>query len=92
MSIVKHVNLKQMKKDEPNVGSIILRRGEGRTYNCGTMTAVFKADEEETTAKYSVSEWWLEPNSAGPGAHLHEENDEVFYVIGGKPFWLAING
>ena len=78
-----------MKKDEPNTGSIILRKGEGRIYNCGSMTAVFKADEEETTARYSVSEWWLEPNSAGPGAHLHEENDEVFYVIAGKPSLLV---
>ena len=49
----------------------------------GTMKAVFKADEEETQQRYSVSEWWLEPNSTGPGAHLHEENDEVFYVIDG---------
>jgi mannose-6-phosphate isomerase-like protein (cupin superfamily) len=78
-----------MKEDEQNNGSIILRKGQGRTYACGTMTAVFKADEEETTAKYSVSEWWLEPNSAGPGAHLHDENDEVFYVIGGKPSLLV---
>jgi len=78
-----------MKKDKPNDGSIILRKGEGRIYNCGSMTAVFKADEEETAARYSVSEWWLEPNSAGPGAHLHEENDEVFYVIAGNPSLLV---
>ncbi len=49
----------------------------------GAMTAIFKADEDETKEKYSVSEWWLEPHSGGPGAHLHEENDEVFYVIEG---------
>ncbi|MCD6066353.1 MAG: quercetin 2,3-dioxygenase [Bacteroidetes bacterium] len=63
--------------------SIILPAGEGRIYNCGTMTAVFKADENETDNKYSVSEWWLEPHSGGPGAHQHEENDEVFYVLEG---------
>lgn len=51
-------------------------KGEGRTYPCGTMTAVFKTDKEETSAKYGVSKWWLEPNSDGPGAHQHEENDE----------------
>lgn len=62
---------------------LILKTGEGRTYHCGAMTAVFKADENETAEKYSVSEWWLEPNSDGPGAHLHEENDEVFYVLEG---------
>jgi mannose-6-phosphate isomerase-like protein (cupin superfamily) len=62
---------------------LFLKPEEGRTYNCGTMTAVFKADENETANKYSISEWWLEPNSEGPGAHQHEENDEVFYGIEG---------
>ena len=69
--------------------SIILKKGEGRTYACGTMTAIFKADEEETKEKYSISEWWLDPKSTGPGAHLHEENDEVFYVIAGNPSVLV---
>ncbi len=64
-------------------GSIVLKANEGRKYNCGKMTAVFKADEEETKEKYSVSEWWLEPNSDGPGAHKHQDNDEVFYVLEG---------
>lgn len=64
--------------------AIILQPGEGRVYNCGTMTAVFKADENETASRYSISEWWLEPNSSGPGAHQHEENDEVFYAIEGR--------
>ncbi len=53
------------------------------------MTAVFKADEGETTERYSVSEWWLEPNSTGPGAHFHEANDEVFYVLEGTATILA---
>ncbi|MGE5943084.1 MAG: cupin domain-containing protein [Flavobacteriales bacterium] len=63
--------------------ALILPEGEGRIYNCGTMTAIFKADENETNEKYSVSEWWLEPQSSGPGAHQHEDNDEVFYVLEG---------
>ncbi|HEX6224813.1 MAG TPA: cupin domain-containing protein [Chryseolinea sp.] len=78
-----------MKNSEGSSKSIILKSGQGRTYQCGTMTAVFKADEAETKEKYSVSEWWLEPNSTGPGAHLHEENDEVFYVIAGRPSVLV---
>jgi len=52
-------------------------------YNCGSMTAVFKADEAETDAKYSVSEWWLEPQSSGPGSHQHDGNDELFFVMEG---------
>ena len=68
---------------------IILTAGQGRVYNCGTMTAIFKADENETNEKYSISEWWLEPNSDGPGAHSHDENDEVFYVLEGTTSFLV---
>jgi len=70
-------------------GAIFLTPDEGRKYNMGTMKAVFKADEEETQQRYSVSEWWLEPNSTGPGAHLHEANDEIFYVIEGTASLLV---
>jgi quercetin dioxygenase-like cupin family protein len=62
---------------------LILPRGEGRAYGMGAMRAVFKADEAETAQRYSISEWWLEPNCDGPGAHSHEANDEIFYVIEG---------
>lgn len=72
-----------------NTEVLFSKPGEGRTYNCGTMMAVFKADEHETAEKYSVSEWWLQPNSSGPGAHLHKENDEVFYVLEGTVSFLA---
>lgn len=72
-----------MKHEKTETDTLILKPGEGRTYNCGTMTAVFKADENETSEKYSISEWWLEPNSTGPGAHQHEDNDEVFYGLEG---------
>ncbi len=77
-----------MNKDNLQNGTIILKSGEGRKYPCGKMTAIFKADEEETDEKYSVSEWWLEPNSDGPGAHQHEANDEVFYVLDGTTSFL----
>jgi mannose-6-phosphate isomerase-like protein (cupin superfamily) len=72
-----------MKHKHSNDDALILHAGEGRVYNCGPMTAVFKADENETDENYSVSEWWLAPHSDGPGAHLHEENTEVFYVLEG---------
>ena len=48
----------------------------------GPMRAVFKADRDETAGRYSVSEWWLEPRTLGPGVHEHPE-DHVFYVIAG---------
>jgi mannose-6-phosphate isomerase-like protein (cupin superfamily) len=56
--------------------------GEGRAYPMGRISAIFKADGEETQNGYSISEWWLEPHTQGPGAHEHPE-DDVFYVIEG---------
>lgn len=60
----------------------IISPGAGRTYDMGRMQAVFKADGEEAAGAYSVSEWWLEPNTAGPPTHDHPE-DHVFYVLDG---------
>ncbi|QEI14060.1 cupin domain-containing protein [Cellvibrio japonicus] len=48
----------------------------------GNMSATFKADEGETASQYSISEWWLEANTQGPGIHAHPE-DDVFYVLEG---------
>ena len=48
----------------------------------GRIAAVFKADGSETNCGYSISEWWLEPHTKGPGAHSHPE-DDIFYVIEG---------
>lgn len=61
---------------------VVLRPGEGRAYQMGRISALFKADGDETAGRYSISEWWLEPNTRGPGAHSHEE-DDVFYVLQG---------
>ncbi|WP_213958480.1 MULTISPECIES: hypothetical protein [unclassified Variovorax] len=61
---------------------VVLAPGEGRAYPMGRISAVFKADEAETASRYSVSEWWLEPTTQGPGAHSHDE-DDLFYVIEG---------
>lgn len=62
---------------------IVLGPGEGRSYAMGAMSAVFKADEAETAATYSISEWFLEPHSSGPGPHSHADHDDIFYVIEG---------
>jgi mannose-6-phosphate isomerase-like protein (cupin superfamily) len=72
-------------------GAIVLPPKGGRHYDMGTLHAVFKADEAETQERYSVSEWWLQPNVPGPGAHTHEDNDEVFYVLQGRPDLLVGN-
>ena len=62
---------------------LILPPGAGCAYRMPSMRAVFKADGAETADRYSVSEWWLDPHSTGPGAHSHEANDEIFYAIAG---------
>jgi mannose-6-phosphate isomerase-like protein (cupin superfamily) len=55
---------------------------DGRIYAMGRMRAIFKADLNETANNYSLSEWWLEPRTRGPGEHSHEE-DHVYFVIEG---------
>ena len=72
-----------MKSSNSKKEIILLKKEQGRTYNLGPMTAIFKADEDETDNKYSVSEWWLEPHSEGPVAHLHENIVQTFYVFEG---------
>lgn len=66
---------------------IFLKPGEGRVYPMGRISALFKADGEETAGRYSISEWWLEPHTQGPGAHSHDE-DDIFYVIEGVMSFL----
>jgi mannose-6-phosphate isomerase-like protein (cupin superfamily) len=70
-------------------GAIFLPPDGGRVYEMNTMRAVFKADGDETGDRYCVSEWWLDPHQPGPGAHLHEANDEIFYVLEGRPSMLV---
>jgi mannose-6-phosphate isomerase-like protein (cupin superfamily) len=62
--------------------AVVLVPGEGRNYAMGRISAIFKADTDETASRYSISEWWLEAHTKGPGAHAHDE-DDVFYVIEG---------
>jgi mannose-6-phosphate isomerase-like protein (cupin superfamily) len=67
---------------------IHLGPGAGRTYACGPMQAIFKADGEETGSRYTVSEWWVEPDRVGVGLHSHEANEELFYVVAGTMTFL----
>ncbi len=70
-------------------GVILVRPGEGRQYDCGPMQSAFLADGEESGNRYSVSIWWVSPGSPGPGAHSHEANEELFYVIEGTMTFLV---
>src|SRR6202043_2029296 len=73
----------RMNKSNPSPRKpVVLGPGEGRSYPMGRIAAIFKADAAETESRYSISEWWLEPHTQGPGAHSHPE-DDIFYVIEG---------
>lgn len=61
---------------------IFVPPGGGRAYAMGRISSNFLADGAETESRYSISEWWLDANTTGPGSHSHEE-DDVFYVIEG---------
>lgn len=71
-----------MNESVPTRKAVILGPGEGRAYPMGRIAAVFKADGVETGAQYSISEWWLEPHTTGPGPHSHPE-DDIFFVVEG---------
>lgn len=62
--------------------AVVLRPGAGRAYPMGRISATFLADGDETAGRYSISEWWLEAHTEGPGTHSHDE-DNAFYVIEG---------
>lgn len=71
----------------PDRAAIVLAPGQGRDYAMGGLFASFKADGEETAGGYSISEWWVEPHTQGPGPHSHPE-DDVFYVLEGTMSFL----
>jgi quercetin dioxygenase-like cupin family protein len=69
--------------------AIFLKQGKGRNYDMGRIKANFKADGQETANQYSVSEWWMEPNTKGIGAHSHDDGNEIFYVLEGTMSFLV---
>ena len=54
----------------------------------GRLSAVFKADGQETQKAYAISEWWLDPHTKGPHPHSHPD-DDVFYVLAGTLSFLV---
>jgi quercetin dioxygenase-like cupin family protein len=70
--------------------ALIVGPSQGRKYDMGRMRAIFRADGEETDARYSISEWWLDPRTQGPGTHAHAD-DHIFYVLAGT-LSLLIDG
>ncbi|WP_210330851.1 cupin domain-containing protein [Mesorhizobium sp. NBSH29] len=67
---------------------IFVAADEGRSYDMGRIKATFKADGEETANQFSISEWWMEANTKGVGAHSHDRENEIFYVLDGTMSFL----
>lgn len=63
--------------------------GGGRAYDLGPLHSRFLADGVESGDRYCVSEWWLEAGQPGAGAHAHESNEELFYVLEGTMSFRA---
>ncbi len=63
--------------------------GAGRAYTMGPLHAVFEADGDETRRQYSISEWWLEPYTRGPGVHQHDQDDVFFVIEGTMSFFVG---
>ncbi len=72
----------------PDRRPLVLAPGAGRSYPMGRISAIFKADEAETAGHYSISEWWLDPHTQGPGAHSHPA-DDAFFVLEGTMTFLV---
>jgi quercetin dioxygenase-like cupin family protein len=72
-----------------NRNPLVLAPGEGRSYPMGRLSAVFKADGAESDGRYSISEWWLDPHTRGPGIHSHPEDDMFFMLEGTLRFLVG---
>jgi mannose-6-phosphate isomerase-like protein (cupin superfamily) len=75
--------------NEQKRAPVIVPPGKGRDYAMGPVQAIFKADGDETRNQYSISEWWLDPYTKGPGAHQHEEDDVFFVLEGTMSFFVG---
>lgn len=82
-----------MKHIHNKTDKLILKKGEGRVYNCGTMTAVFKADENETATKYSILESSLNPTRTDL-VHINTKKMTKFFTAlkAQHQYLLATNG
>ncbi len=69
--------------NNPSKPPLIIGPNQGRTYDMGRMRATFFADGEQTDNRYSISEWFLESRTKGPGEHRHPD-DHILYVLTGS--------
>lgn len=71
------------RQDRPNLKSLITRKGEGKTWNIFGLEIVQKISTEDTDDSYAVIMSTTPPGS-GPPLHIHQNEEEIFYVVKGE--------
>src|SRR4051794_26697442 len=64
-------------------GAFVMKRGEGRTMNVNGGEVTVKISSQDTNGAFTVFEGQTDPLE-GPPLHLHQEQDEWWYVLEGK--------
>ena len=70
------------KKGEKQMKPRALRTGEGRSYSWNEYLFTVKAGAAETGSGVSFMEFFTRKGDE-PGVHVHEDEDEIFYVLEG---------
>jgi len=63
---------------------ILLGPGAGKTVSVLGDKYTFKAADKDTGGAYALWEIATPPTAAGPPAHVHEREDEAFYILEGE--------
>lgn len=69
---------------------LLLNPGEGKSYWVLGDLYTFKATGKETGGTFTVMDQIIQPQS-GPPPHIHNREDEVFYILEGR-FSFMCNG
>ena len=69
----------------PPDDAVVLQPGEGETLAGQTLFPTIKVGREEL----SIVEFRLEPDFAGPEAHVHEDHIDSFYVLEGETEFVS---
>lgn len=65
---------------------IVSHSTDGRSYKLGAKEnteVIFKADGAEVANKYAITEWWMKAGGPGPAPHVHDNNNELIYILEG---------
>ena len=65
-------------------GGLVRRPGEGNILASAGNSVRFLAYKEETGGNYGLVEYTAGPDFQGPGAHIHPDMEEGFYVLEGE--------